>query len=84
MKQTIVFPALVGYRGERIVKYTDFETFSDLRKTIPQADQVGRLTVFKIGGNKYRLITYIVYAGKRIYIRDLLTHPEYNEDKRKE
>ena len=75
---------IFGDRWYRIVRHTDFETFSDLRKTIPQADRVGRLTVFNIGRNKYRLITYIVYAGKRIYIRDLLTHPEYNEDKRKE
>ena len=71
-------------RWYRIVKHTDFESFADLRKTFPHADQVGRLTVFNIGGNKYRLITYIVYDRKRIYIRDVLTHPEYDKGKWKE
>jgi len=71
-------------RWYRIVKHTYFESFADLRKTFPQADQVGRLVVFNIGGNKYRLITYIVYDRKRIYIRDVLTHPEYDKGKWKE
>ena len=71
-------------RWYRIVKHTDFESFVDLRKTFPQADQVGRLIVFDIGGNKYRLITYIVYARKRIFIRNVLTHHEYDKGKWKE
>lgn len=71
-------------RWYRIVKHTDFESFTDLRKTFPQADQVGRLTVFNIAGNKYRLIAYIVYGRKRIYIRDILTHAEYDKGKWKE
>ena len=68
-------------RWYRIVKGTDFESFSDLRKTFPSADQVGRLTVFNVGGNKYRLVAYIVYPKKRIYIRHILTHQEYDKGK---
>ena len=71
-------------RWYRITKHTDFKSFTDLRKTFPQADQVAGLTVFNIGGNKYRLITYIVYTRKRIYIRDVLTHSEYDTGKWKE
>ncbi len=71
-------------RWYRIVKRTDFESFSDLRKTFPSADQVGRLTVFNIGGNKLRLITFIVYSKKRIYIRDIFTHKNYNKGKWRE
>lgn len=71
-------------RWYQIVKRTNFESFSDLRKTFPSADQVGRLTVFNIGGNKYRLITFTVYEKKRIYIREILTHKEYNKGKWKE
>lgn len=66
-------------RWYRIVKRTNFESFPDLRKTFPSADQVGGLTVFNIGGNKYRLITLNVYAKKRIYIREILTHKEYKK-----
>ena len=71
-------------RWYRIVKRTNFASFSDLRKTFPSADQVGRLTVFDIGGNKYRLIAFIPYQKKRIYIRKILTHNEYNKGKWKE
>lgn len=35
--------------------------------------------MFDIGGNKYRLIAYIVYSAKRVYIRGILTHPEYDK-----
>jgi len=66
-------------RWYRIVKRSSFNSFPDLRKSFPQADQVGRLTVFNISGNKFRLIAFIVYATKRIYIRHILTHPEYDK-----
>lgn len=68
-------------RWYRIVKRTNFTSFSDLRKTFPSADQVGRLTVFNIGGNKYRLVTFIVYSKKRIYIRNIMTHNKYDKGK---
>ncbi|ODS30847.1 MAG: hypothetical protein SCARUB_04032 [Candidatus Scalindua rubra] len=68
-------------RWYRIVKLNDFDSFSNLQKMFPHADQVGRLTVFNIGGNKFRLITYIVYDKKRIYIRNILTHKEYDKGK---
>ncbi len=71
-------------RWYRIVKKTDFNSFFDLRKTFPSADQVDRLTVFNVGGNNYRLIAFIVYSNKIIYIRSILTHDEYNKEKWKE
>ncbi|MGD8781464.1 MAG: type II toxin-antitoxin system HigB family toxin [Ignavibacteria bacterium] len=71
-------------RWYRIVKHTNYSSFTELRKTFPHADQVDRFTVFNIGGNKFRLISYIVYTLKRIYIRHILTHTEYNKGKWKE
>ena len=44
----------------------------------PQADQVGKKTVFNIGGNKYRLIAAIHYNRGRVYIRAILTHRDYD------
>jgi mRNA interferase HigB len=46
--------------------------------------QVGKLTVFNIGGNKVRLIAAIHYNRQKIYIRAVLKHSEYNEGKWKE
>jgi mRNA interferase HigB len=37
--------------------------------------------VFNIKGNKYRLITEISYRFRRIYIRHVLTHAEYDREK---
>lgn len=62
----------------RIVKRTDFNSFSELHQAFPSADNVGNLTVFNIGGNKARLIAAIHYNTYRIYIRHILTHKEYD------
>lgn len=61
-----------------IVRKTDYTSFADLRATLPSADQVSRFTVFNIGGNKFRLIAAIHYSRKKLYIRHVLTHAEYD------
>ena len=66
------------------IKKNDFSSFVELRKIFPSADKVGKLTVFNIGGNKVRLITAIHYNRKKVYIRAVLTHQEYNKNKWKE
>ena len=68
----------------QVVKKQRFESFVELRQIFPQADQVGKLTVFNIGGNKVRLIAAVHYNSKKIYIRSVLTHEEYNREKWKE
>ncbi len=68
----------------RIMKHNAFDNFTELRALFPAADKVGKLTVFNIGGNKYRLIAAIHYNRKRIYIRAVLTHQEYDKGKWKE
>ena len=62
----------------RAVKRTDFYSFSSLRELFPSADRVGKLTVFNIGGNKVRLIAAVHYNRRRIYVRRVLTHAEYD------
>ncbi len=68
----------------RWVKQSEFASFVELREMFPSADQVGKLTVFNIGGKKVRLIAAIHYNRQKIYIRSVLTHPEYDEGKWKE
>ncbi|MEP6570824.1 MAG: type II toxin-antitoxin system HigB family toxin [Acidobacteriota bacterium] len=67
-----------------LAKAGDFSNFVDLRGTLSSADQVGRLTVFNIGGNKIRLIAAIHYNRNKIYVRAVLTHNEYDEQRLKE
>ena len=57
-----------------------FTDFSHLREFFAHADQVGTLTVFNIGGNKYRLIAAIHYNRHKVYIRNVLTHAEYDRN----
>lgn len=64
-----------------IMSKTIFESLVDLRKTFPSADLVENLTVFNIGGNKYRLIVAIHYNRKMVFIRNILTHAEYSKNK---
>lgn len=68
----------------KTVKPKEFKTFAELRKTFSSADQVDKLTVFNIGGNKVRLITAIHYNRKIIFIRAVLTHKEYDDGNWKE
>jgi mRNA interferase HigB len=65
----------------KLVKHKNFSNFEHLRETFPSADQVGRLTVFNIGGNKVRLIAAVHYNRRKIYIRAVLVHSEYDEQR---
>lgn len=61
-----------------IMRKTDYASFAALRTTFPSANQVDRFTVFNIGGNKFRLIAVLHYNRKKVYVRHVLTHAEYD------
>ena len=67
-----------------LIQERDFGSFEELRAVFPHVDQVGNLTVFNIAGNNARLITYVYYDQQRIYVRDILTHADYNRGRWKE
>lgn len=46
-------------RWYAIARKERFMNFAQLREVFPQADQVGKFTVFNIGGNKVRLIAAV-------------------------
>ena len=62
----------------RTVKRLTWASLVDVRKTYPHADFVDELTIFNIGGNKYRLATYISYRTGKVYIRHVMTHDVYS------
>ena len=63
----------------RLMERGDFLELRRVASSVPSADQVGKLTVFNIGGNKVRLIAAIHYNRQQVYIRSVLTHAEYDE-----
>jgi mRNA interferase HigB len=65
----------------RSVKQNEFANFAELQAVFPSADKVNNLTVFNVGGNKVRLIAAIHYNRKKVYIRAVLTHKEYDTGK---
>jgi mRNA interferase HigB len=62
-----------------VVRRADWKTPAELKLVYPNADLVGRRTVFNISGNKYRLIARINYQGQRIFVLYILTHAEYDK-----
>ncbi|MCL8267638.1 MULTISPECIES: type II toxin-antitoxin system HigB family toxin [Leptospira] len=65
----------------KVFSKTDFDNFPHLRKVFPSTDIVQNLFVFNISGNNYRLIAAIHFNRKKVYIREILTHSEYNKGK---
>lgn len=65
----------------QIAEQAEWRHIMDVKEVYPHADFVEGYTVFNIGGNKYRLITKITYKVKTIYIKQVLTHTEYDEGK---
>ena len=65
----------------RIVKGTDYVSFSELRQHFSSADYVDGYVVFNISGNTYRLIAAIHFNRKKVYIREILTHSDYDRNK---
>ena len=65
----------------RIVKNSDYSSFSELKQHFGSADYVDGFVVFNISGNKYRLIVAIHFNRGKVYVRDILTHKEYDKNK---
>jgi mRNA interferase HigB len=57
----------------------DWRTPGDVRRTFNRANFVGELTVFDVGGNKYRVIAFVPYRRRAVFIKDVLTHREYDK-----
>lgn len=57
----------------------DFASFADLREAFRSMDKVGDLYVFNIAGNKYRLIAFLHFDRQLCYIKQVLTHKEYDK-----
>lgn len=66
-------------RWFKLLEKQDFNHFAELRSVFPSADRVGDFTVFNIGGNKYRLIASVHFNHRKIYVRQILTHAEYDK-----
>jgi len=67
----------------KLTTIAQWSNLAEVKAVFSSADIVGNFTVFNIRGNNYRLITFIdyEYRPKKKFIRSVLTHEEYDEDK---
>lgn len=60
----------------------DWDSLADVKQMFNSADYVGNdRIVFNIKGNQYRLVALVLYKIKRVYIRFVGTHQEYDRIK---
>lgn len=57
-----------------------WQLWADVKDEFGTASLVGNYAVFNIGGNKYRLVTRILYPSQKVFILKVMTHGEYTED----
>ncbi|NOU01628.1 MAG: type II toxin-antitoxin system HigB family toxin [Gallionella sp.] len=69
--------ALQSWR--KAMESIDFASLADLREVFRSVDKVDDLHVFNIAGNKYRLIAFLQLDRQLCYIKQVLTHTEYDK-----
>ena len=57
----------------------EWRSLEDIRKSYAATDMVGHLAIFNIRGNSYRLIVRVSFHNKRIYVKEFLTHADYDK-----
>jgi mRNA interferase HigB len=61
-------------------KKSEWRNFTDVKQTFNSVDYVGNQRyVFNIKGNEYRLVAIILFQVKRVYIRFIGIHTEYEK-----
>ncbi len=64
----------------KVVRTATWQDFVEVRQTFSSADRIGRLVVFNIAGNRYRLVAKVDYRRQKVFIRVIMTHEEYDRD----
>lgn len=53
--------------------------FAELKALLGSIDWVAGYVIFDIGGNKYRLVTDVVFHSQTVFIKHIMTHAEYDQ-----
>jgi mRNA interferase HigB len=62
-----------------IAAKAQWNSLEEVREVFPATDMVGELATFNIRRNLYRLIVRMIFRYRRIYIKESLTHAEYDK-----
>jgi mRNA interferase HigB len=62
-----------------LVRAKSYASPHDVKADFPSVDFLKQnVTVFDIGGNKYRLVVRMRYDWQKVFIRHVVTHKEYD------
>jgi mRNA interferase HigB len=64
----------------RLARASRWMSLDDVREAYPSADQVGRVLIFNVRNNRYRLIVRTEFGLQKLYVKALLTHKEYDKE----
>ncbi len=70
--------AWYAHVGNRSVAW---HSWGDIRQEFGTASLVGTCVVFNIGGNKFRLVTRVLYPSQKVFILKVMAHAEYDDDR---
>ncbi len=61
-------------------KRADWSDLTDIKNTFNNVDYAGnKRYIFNIGGNRHRLVAIVLLMEKRVYVRFIGTHKEYEK-----
>ena len=61
-----------------------WHSWADVKTDFASVSLVGNCVVFNIGGNKYRLVTRILYSSQKVFVLKAMTHKEYDKEQWKD
>ena len=65
-------------------KAVAWHSWAEVKSNYASASSVGSCIVFNIGGNKYRLVTRVLFPSQKVLVLKVMTHPEYDKNTWKE
>ena len=69
----------VLWRWADAIESSNWRNPADLKATFAAASFVGDLTVFNVGGNKYRIAAFVHFRKQIVYVKRIGTHKEYDK-----
>ena len=66
----------------KVLKKVDFKTPDELKAVFPSLDNFkykDKWWVLDVGGNNLRLILFIQFVNKRMYIKHIVNHADYDK-----
>ena len=67
------------WRWADAIEAADWRDPGELKETFASASFVGDLTVFNVGGNKYRIVAFVHFRKQIVYVKRIGTHKEYDK-----